>query len=166
MNLMVTADNNWAIGSKNRLLVRIPNDQKLFRQETEGRVVVYGRRALETLPQGLPLPGRTNIVLSSNPAFRVKDALTVHSLEALLEELKKYPSEEVYVAGGESVYRALLPYCSVVHATRIDHAYEADAYFPDLDKDPGWQITAEGDELTYFDLPYRFVKYERCPASL
>lgn len=54
-----------------------------------------------------------------------------------------------------------MPYCSVAHVTKIDHVYEADAYVPNLDEDEAWEITAESEEQTYFDLVYRFVKYER-----
>lgn len=161
MNLIVAVDRNWAIGCKNNLLVRIPADHKNFRRETTGKVVVLGRKTLETFPQGMPLPNRTNIILSTNPSYQVKGADVVHSKEELLEKLKEYPSEDVYVIGGESVYRMLLPYCDVAHVTKIDHAYEADAYFPNLDEADEWEITADSDEQTYFDLAYEFVKYER-----
>ncbi|MDE6319790.1 MAG: dihydrofolate reductase, partial [Lachnospiraceae bacterium] len=145
----------------NNLLVRIPADHKNFRQETTGKVVVLGRKTLETFPQGMPLPNRTNIILSTNPDYKVKDAVVVHSRAELDEELKKYPTEDVYIIGGESVYRMMLPDCDVVHVTKIDHDYEADAYFPDLDQDEAWEITTESEEQTYFDLPYYFVKYEK-----
>lgn len=161
MNLIVAVDENWAIGSKNELLVRIPADHKFFREETTGKVVVLGRKTLETFPNGLPLKNRTNIILSSDPNYQVKDAVTVHSLEELLEELLKYPKESVYVIGGESVYRQLLPYCDVAHVTKIHHAYEADAYFPNLDEMPEWEVTADSDEQVYFDITYHFLKYER-----
>lgn len=161
MNAIVAVDNNWAIGCKNKLLVRIPADHKNFRQETTGKVVVLGRKTLETFPQGMPLPNRTNIILSTNPDYRVKDAVVVHSKEELTEELTKYRSEDIYIIGGESVYRMMLPECDVVHVTKIDHTYEADAYFPDLDASGEWEITADSDEQTYFDLPYCFLKYER-----
>ena len=55
----------------------------------------------------------------------------------------------------------MLPYCDTAHITKIDYAYEADAYFPNLDRDPEWEITADSDEQTYFDLTYTFVRYER-----
>lgn len=161
MNLIVAVDNNWAIGNKNELLIRIPNDHKHFREETTGKVVVLGRKTLETFPQGLPLKNRTNIILSKDAAYKVKDAVVVHSVEELLEELKQYDEEDIYIIGGESVYRQLLPYCNVAHITKIDHAYEADSYFPNLDEDDEWEITADSDEQTYFDIAYRFLKYER-----
>ena len=91
MNLIVAVDNNWAIGSKNELLIRIPNDHKHFREETTGKVVVLGRKTLETFPQGMPLKNRINIILSKDPNYQVKDAIVVHSIEELLEELKKFP---------------------------------------------------------------------------
>ena len=92
----------------------------------------------------------------------LKDAHVVYGIdEELLEEIKKYPSEEVYCIGGDSVYKQLLPYCDTAHVTKIDFGYEADSYFPNLDEMPEWKITAESDEQTYFDLEYSFVKYER-----
>ena len=161
MNLIVAVDSNWAIGNKNQLLISIPNDMKHFREETTGKVVVLGRKTLATFPQGLPLKKRTNIILSKDKDFKVKDAVVVNSVDELLEELKNYPSEDVYIIGGESIYRQMLPYCDVAHVTKIDHAYEADTFFPNLDKDEDWEITADSDEQTYFDIPYQFVKYER-----
>lgn len=161
MNLIVAVDENWAIGNHNELLITIPADHKFFRQETSGKVVVLGRKTLETFPQGLPLKNRVNIIMSTNKAYKVKDAAVVHSLEELLEELKQYATEDVYVVGGESIYRQLIPYCDVAHVTKIDHAYAADAYFPNLDKMPEWEITADSEEQTYFDITYHFLKYER-----
>ena len=161
MNIIVAADKNWAIGKDNKLLVSIPADMKMFRQETTGKVVVMGRKTLESFPNGLPLKNRTNIVLTGNKDYKVKDAIIVHTIEELLEEIKQYPAEDVYVIGGESVYRALLPYCDKAYVTRIDHAYLADTYFPNLDEDPEWKMTKVSDEQTYFDLEYSFVKYER-----
>ncbi len=161
MNLIAAADKNWAIGYNNKLLVSIPADMKSFREMTTGNVVVMGRRTLESFPNGLPLKNRTNIVLTSDKNYRVKDAILVHTMEELQEELKKYDSDSIYVIGGESIYRQLLDQCDVAHITKIDYAYQADAYFPNLDENPDWEITAESDEQTYFDLEYYFYKYEK-----
>lgn len=161
MNLIVAVDNNWAIGNGNELLIRIPNDHKHFREETTGKVVVLGRKTLETFPQGLPLKNRTNIILSRDRNYKVKDAVVMHSIEELLEELKQYREEDIYIIGGESIYRQMLPYCRTAHVTKIDHEYQADTYFPNLDEDEEWEITADSEEQTYFDIPYQFLKYER-----
>lgn len=161
MNLIVAADKNWGIGKDNKLLVSIPSDMKFFRQETMGKVVVMGRKTLESFPNGLPLKNRTNVVLTSDKNYQVKDAVIVHSIDEVLEELKKYDDDEIYVIGGGKVYEELLPYCDVAHVTKIDFAFEADTHFPNLDEDPEWEIIAASDEQTYFDLEYTFVKYER-----
>ena len=161
MNIISAVDNNWAIGYQNELLVRIPNDHKHFRMETQGKVVVLGRKTLETFPQGLPLAERTNIILSRDTSYQVKNAAVVHSIPQLLEMLSGYASEDIYIIGGESIYRQMLPYCDVAHITKIDHSYAADRYFPNLDELPGWHITQDSEEQTYFDLEYRFLKYEK-----
>ena len=161
MNMIVAVDSNWAIGCKNQLLISIPADHKMFRKETLGKVVVLGRKTLETFPNGLPLSQRTNIILSNNKDYKVKDATVVHGIEELLEELKQYDSNDAYIIGGETVYRQMLPYVDTVHVTKIDREYEADAFFPNLDKMPDFKITAVSDEQVYFDTTYTFKKYER-----
>ena len=120
-----------------------------------------GRKTLESFPNGLPLKNRTNIVLTRDMNYEVKDAIVLHSLEELHEELKKYPSEDIYIIGGETIYRQLLDECDVAHITKVEFAYEADAYFPNLDELSEWKITADSEEQTYFDLEYYFYKYER-----
>ena len=161
MNMIVNVDKNRGIGLNNKLLVSIPADMKFFRETTTGNVVVMGRKTLESFPNGLPLKNRRNIVLSRDPGYKVKDAEVVHSREELMELLKDCDSSRVYVIGGESVYRMLLPDCDTVHVTKVDHAFEADTFFPNLDEMPEWKITADSEEQTYFDLEYTFLKYER-----
>ena len=164
MNLIVNVDSNWAIGYRGKLLVSIPEDMKFFRSETTGKVVVLGRKTLDTFPGGQPLKNRTNIILTRNPNYQVKGAIICHSVEEVLEELKKYNSEDVYIIGGDSIYKEFLPYCDVAHVTRTDHVYDADAWFPNLEEDPAWVLTGEREEKTYFDLEFRFCRYERREA--
>ena len=135
---------------------------KFFREKTMGHVVVMGRKTLESFPNGLPLKNRVNIVLAANRSYKVKDAIIVHTKEELLEELKKYDSNELYVIGGGSIYEMLIPYCDTAYITKIDHAYAADTYFPNLDQMDEWKMTEEGEEQTCFDLEFAFTKYERC----
>lgn len=161
MNLIAAVDNNWAIGKNNQLLVSIPADMKFFRTTTTGKVVVMGRKTLESFPNGQPLKNRINIVLTNDRTYRVKDAVVVYSMDELREELKKYDSEDIYVIGGESIYRQLVDECDVAHITKIDFAYDADAYFPNLDEKDEWEITADSEEQTYFNLIYHFLKYEK-----
>lgn len=161
MNMIVAVDRNWGIGQNNKLLVSIPADMKFFREMTTGKVVVMGRRTLESFPNGLPLANRTNVILTRNQDYHVKNGCVCHTVEETLEELKKYRDQDIFVIGGESVYRQFLPYCNAVHVTKIDHAYQADAFFPNLDEMEEWEITADSEEQTYFDLEYTFLKYEK-----
>ena len=161
MNLIANVDINWAIGKNNQLLVKIPADMKFFRETTTGKVVVMGRKTLESFPNGQPLKNRTNIVLTHDRNYRVADAIVVYSMDELHEELKKYPSEDIYIIGGESIYRQLVDECDVAHITMVDYAYDADAHFPNLDEKPEWRITQDSEEQTYFDLIYHFYKYEK-----
>lgn len=165
MNLIAAVDNNWAIGYKNKLLVSIPEDMKFFRQTTTGKVVVMGRKTLESFPNGLPLKNRVNIVLTRDKKYQAGTAIIVHDLEELHRELKKYDSKDIYVIGGEAVYQQLVDECDVAHITKIDYAYDADAFFPNLDEKEEWEITKDSEEQTYFDLEYVFLKYEKKKAK-
>ena len=158
---IVAADKKWGIGVNGDLLTPLPEDMKFFREKTMGHVVVMGRKTLESFPNGLPLKNRVNIVLTANRSYKVKDAVIVHTKEELLEELKKYDSNELYVIGGGSIYEMLIPYCDTAYITKIDHAYAADTYFPNLDQMDDWEMTEVSEEQTCFDLEYVFAKYER-----
>jgi len=161
MNLIAAVDENWGIGCQGKLLVQIPSDMKSFREMTAHKVVVMGRKTLESLPNGLPLAGRTNLILTSNPSYQVRNALVFHSVDEVLREVQHYSSEDVYIIGGESVYRQFLPFCDTAHITKIMEKYEADVFFPNLDKMEDWKITADSEEQTYFDIEYYFLKYEK-----
>lgn len=161
MKLIVAVDKNWAIGKNGKLLVSIPADMKFFRETTTGNVVVMGKNTLNSFPNGLPLKNRVNIVMTTNRSFDGKGADVVYSLEEVLEEVKKYDTDQVYVIGGAAVYEQLLEYCDTAYVTYIDYAYEADRYFPNLDKMEGWKLEEKSEEQTYFDVEYYFRKYVR-----
>lgn len=169
MNLIVNVNipTGWGIGASGQLLSHISADMKRFAALTTGQVVVYGRKTLETFPGGRPLKNRTNLILSTAPAFAVEGAQVVPSLDALREVCRIYPSEKIWVIGGESVYRALLPYCA--HAC-ITKSYEpltgADAFFPDLDALPDWRATDEGPMQEENGKQYQFVDYENTACML
>jgi len=163
MKLIAAVDENWGIGYQNKLLVSIPEDMKMFRNTTSGHVVVMGRKTLESFPGGKPLPNRTNVVLTTNPNYKIPgEGVVVNSMEQLFSLLKEYREEgrEIFVIGGESIYRAMLPYCDTAYITKIAFAYQADAYFPNLDQEKSWHMTAESEEQTYFDMEYFFTTYE------
>lgn len=159
MKAIAAVDLNWGIGYKGKLLQRIPEDMKYFKQMTLGKVVVMGRETLESLPGTEPLSGRTNIVLTASRHFSDDRFIVCRSLEQLFAEIKKYNSDDVFVIGGESVYSQLLPYCTEAYITRINKAYEADKYFPDLDKLEDWKCKSAGDINIYNGIEFRFCRY-------
>lgn len=161
MNLIVIADNNWAIGKGGQQLVTIPNDLKHFQDLTMGKTVVMGRKTFEALPGKRPLHGRVNVILSRNPEYRVNGAVTCHSMGETLEYLKKFDSEDICIIGGGELYRQFLPLCDRAEVTMIDYVYAGDTYFPNLDKLADWKMTGESDEQTYFDLCYTYRTYEK-----
>lgn len=161
MNLIVAVDKNWGIGYQNNLLVRIPADQRFFRETTTGKVVIMGRKTLESFPGGQPLKNRTNIVISKDKNYQVKGAIVVHSIEEALQKVEDIPTEDIYVIGGASIYEQMLPLCDTAHITKIDYAYQADTFFPNLDEMKEWQIVGESEEQTYYDLEYTFLCYKR-----
>ena len=161
MNLIVAVDRNWAIGYQNKLLVKIPADQRFFRGETIHKAVIMGRKTLESFPGGMPLKDRLNVVITSNPDYQVADAAIVSSIEKALELVKDYKTEDIYIIGGESIYRQMLRLCDTAHVTKIDYAYDADTYFPNLDEMEDWHITGKSEEQTFHDLVYTFCRYER-----
>ena len=158
-SLIACIGKNRELGKDGQLVFHIKEDMQFFREKTNGHKVVMGRKTWESLPS--KLKNRTNIVLTHNKNYDGKGAIVVHSMEALREELKKYNSEDIYVIGGEQIYKALVDDCDVAHITKINFAYDADAYFPNLDEKPEWQITADSEEQTYFDLEFFFYKYEK-----
>ena len=141
MNLIVAVDENWAIGYNNELLVSIPDDMKFFRETTTGKVVIMGRKTLESFPGGRPLKNRVNIVITKKEDYEVDGAVVVHSVEEAVKEASKY--------------------CNTAYVTYINQAYSADTFIPNLDKEVDWVLADESDENTYFDIEYFFRTYKR-----
>lgn len=161
MKLIVAVDKNWAIGNKGKLLVSIPEDMKFFRETTTGNVVVMGKNTLLSFPGARPLKNRENIVIALEKDFQAEGATVVYSIEEALEEIQKYDSDKVYVIGGGSIYKQMLPYCDTAYVTYMNYAYEADTFFPNLDEDSRWELAEESEEQTYFDIEYYFRTYRR-----
>ena len=121
-----------------------------------------GRKTLESFPNGLPLEGRENVVLTTKQDYAVKDAVIVHTLEELQEVIAPVDPDLVYCVGGGSVYELLLDKCDTALVTRLDKAMDADTFFPDLEKRKNWEMVEESEEQTFFDTIYRFQTWKRC----
>lgn len=159
MKAILSADLNWAIGCNGDLLQRIPDDIKYFREMTLGKVVIMGRKTYESLPSRAPLKDRINIVLTTNNCFQDDRFIVCCSLDELFETLKNYSPEDIFIIGGQAVYTQLLPYCTEVYVTKIDKAYKADKYFPNLDEHKDWKCELIGEANSHNDVEFRFCKY-------
>ena len=161
MNAIAAVSTAWGIGRDNDLLFHIPEDLRRFRALTSGCTVVMGRKTLDPLPGGRPLPNRRTIVLTRDPAFARSGAETARSIPELLSLTAGEDPERVWVCGGGEIYRLLLPYCRACYLTRIYAAPESDVFFPDLDRMPQWRLTRSEAVIGAGDPAYQFVLYER-----
>jgi len=154
MELIAAVTKDWGLGKDNELLVHISPDLKRFKELTTGHTVIMGRKTLQSMPKGKPLPNRRNLILSTS-LKEVEGAEVFHTVEDLLLAAP----EDSFVIGGGAVYEQLLPYCSVAHLTKVDTILPADTYFPNLDEDDGWVIESEEKQPDYEGLSYSFVTY-------
>ena len=161
MKLIAAAAADWGLGFRGKLLFSIPEDMKFFREKTTDHVVVMGRKTLESFPGGRPLKNRVNVVLTTDPEYQAEGAVIVHSIEEARKVLSRYEDASVYVIGGEKIYRQMLPYCDEAFITRIDAVREADAFLPNLDRDPEWYLAATGETKEHEGLIFRFCTYKR-----
>ncbi|MBQ9792171.1 MAG: dihydrofolate reductase [Clostridia bacterium] len=160
MNLIVAADKNWGIGAKNTLLYNFKQDMNFFKEMTMDKVVVMGRNTLESFPGGKPLKRRINVCLNAEEGFERENVIVVTSLDQLFEKLAFYESDNIFVIGGASIYKQLLPYCKYAYVTKIEDSKEAEVFFPNLDKEKGWVLAKTGDPLYEDNTVFYFCKYE------
>lgn len=160
MNAIVVVDKNWAIGRDGDLLVHLPGDLKYYKEKTTGNVTVIGRKTLESFPGGKPLPNRVNIVITRNPDYEAEGCIICRSKEEALEKIKEYDTERVFIAGGAEIYKQFMDDCDHFYVTKIDEAYEADRYFPNLDE-MGYEVTWESPVQEEKGITYRFLRYSK-----
>ena len=158
MNAIVAVDRNWGIGKDNDLLVHLPGDLKYYKEKTIGNIIIVGQRTLESFPGSKPLPGRTNIVLSDDPAFAPEGCVICRTKEEVLREAAKYEPDRVFICGGASIYRLFLEDCDAFYVTKIDEAFDADTFFPNLDE-LGYEVDWFSEDREEKGIRYRFERY-------
>lgn len=161
MNLIVAVDENWGIGRNNDLLASISGDMKYFKEKTTGKVVVMGRKTLESLPKKRGLPNRTNYVLTSNKDYAAERCIIVNSEEELFNELGKYEPNDIFIIGGGSIYRKFYEICDKCYVTKMHEDLDADTFMVNLDKDKRFKETWKSELHTENDIKYEFVLYEK-----
>lgn len=161
MNLIVAVDEEWGIGCGGQLLANIPGDMKYFKETTMDKVVVMGRKTLESLPNHRGLPKRINYVLTGNENFQADRCIVVHSDEELLRELAQYDEGQVFIIGGESIYRRFYEACSKLYITKMHAKLGADRFMVNLDEDPDFVVTWKSELQEENGIEYQFLIYER-----
>ena len=165
MILMFAVDENWGIGVGGGMLTEIKEDLKRFKRITDGNIVVMGRKTLEAIPGQKPLPGRINILVTrqeyfSQDGFYILNDLT--NLKKLLEEINPKNKKEVFITGGGSIARQLLPLCNKAYITKILKNFdEIDTYVPNLDALSNWNIVEESEVYIENNMKYKYVDYLR-----
>ncbi len=161
MDLIVAADKSWGIGKDNGLLASLPTDMKYFKEHTMGKVVVMGRKTLESLPGKKGLPKRTNIVLTTNPDYEAERCIIVNSEDELFEKLSEYDPEEVMLIGGGAMYNKYYKLCDKLYVTKMDAELGADTFIANFDEDPDFEIVSESEPVTENGVTFRFTVYEK-----
>ena len=161
ISAIVAVDNNWGIGYNGDLLEKIPEDMKYFKELTTNNVVIMGRKTWDSLPKK-PLPNRTNIVITSQKKGDENGAKFMTLEDAMRYAIVNRPTD-VFIIGGEQIYEKLLPICNRIYVTKIlKNHKDIDTYFPNLDKDPEWEIsTCTELRFSEEDIPYAFLTYDR-----
>lgn len=159
MNLIVAVSENWGIGKDNNLLFYLPSDLAYFKEKTINKVVIMGDKTYLSLPKH-PLPKRTTIVITLDKTFKDDNVTIVHSVDELLQTIKKYPEDDVFVCGGGTIYKLLLPYCKVAYITKVQKTAEADTFFPNLDEIKSWKLVQKGTPQEENNLTFSFDFYE------
>lgn len=163
---IVAVDNNWSIGIDGGLLTHLPKDLQRFKRITDGNFIIMGRKTLESLPGGKPLPNRFSIILTRDPNYKNEEVVVVHSIPQLLskiEALKKmFPALGFFICGGGQIYKQLLPYTQQILVTKINHEFEGtDTKFENLDKAKGWKVIESETEIEDNGYLTDYITYER-----
>lgn len=153
------AENN-IIGKDNKLIWNLPEDLKRFKKITTGHTIIMGRKTFESL--GRILPNRLHVVLTSDLNYTVEDknVKIIHSFQEMYNYINS--DEKCYVIGGRSLYSQAMPYAKKMYITKINHLFEGDVSFPEIDEDE-WKVTkceyGKKDEANPYD--YMYLTYER-----
>ncbi|WP_456421715.1 dihydrofolate reductase [Lutibacter sp.] len=155
--IAAVAENN-ALGKDNKLIWHLPADLKRFKKVTANHHIIMGRKTFESL--GKPLPNRTNIIVTRNTNFSAQDCIVVNSLQQALKAVEN--DESPFILGGAEIYKQAIKIADKLDITFVHHQFEADVFFPEIDKSIWKEIKREdfkADEKNKYD--YSFVTFER-----
>lgn len=156
ISLIVAMDEQGGIGQQNRLPWHLRADLQRFKKLSMGHHIIAGRKTFESI--GGPLPGRVMIVLTRQTGYQAPGCLLAQNLPQALQLARSRGEDEVFVIGGEELYRQVLPIANRLYLTRVHATVDADVFFPDLDL-LEWDLRQEAyfpaDEQNDFAHTYR-----------
>lgn len=160
MNMILSVSLDWGIGKDNDLLFHVREDMQFFRRTTMGKCVVMGRKTLESFPDAKPLPKRDNVVLTRSDDYAPEGVTVCHSVQEVLDYVKKYDTDDVFVIGGAQVYELFMPYCKRIYLTKFKASKPCDRYFENLDENKDFKcvMTVPREDN---GLEFEFTLYER-----
>ena len=155
VSIIAAVGKNNELGKNNDLIWHLPDDLKFFKETTLGKAVIMGRKTFESLPKALP--GRKNIVITTNKDFKAEGAFVVGSIDSALEMAD---TEEVFIIGGASIYKAFLKMADKIYLTEIEaNDDNADVYFPEFDKNCYVRTCLKENENN--SVKFKHILYER-----
>lgn len=160
MKLIAAVNNEWGIGKNNDLLYHIPEDMKFFRAKTKDNIIIIGRKTLESFPGGKPLKNRVNIVMTRDLNYKCEEAVVVHSVEEIADAAKKYAGKEIYLCGGEKIYKLLLPYCEEAFITKVYDSCECEKFMVNLDEKSDWYLSEKSNIFEDSGYKFSFCTYK------
>ncbi len=160
MKMIVAVSENWGIGKDNNLLFSIPEDMKFFRTTTANSVVIMGRKTLESFPGKKPLKNRINIVLTKDSGYET-EAIVCTSKDEVMKVLETTENKNVFVIGGESIYKLFEPECDTAYVTKVKALADADTFFINLDESADWVLSEQTEEKEDNGYKFSFCTYIR-----
>ena len=163
ISIIVAVAENNVIGKDNRLIWRMPEDMKFFKEKTEGHCVVTGRKNYESIPEKFrPLPLRTNIVVTRQENYTAPGSIVVGSIYEAVETAREINEKELFIIGGADIYKQCIDLADCIYITRIHNDFEGDAFFPNVNLN-NWKLTdrkvCKADDKNAHD--YTFETYIR-----
>lgn len=152
LTMIAAAGKNNELGKNNDLIWHISEDLKRFKRLTSGHAIIMGRKTFESMPKALP--NRTNIVLTKKKNYAPEGAYVVHSIKEALDLVQE--DAQPFIIGGGEIYRLFMNYCDRIELTRVHHEFDADVYFPEIDKNQ-WTIIAEEAVSSSENQPYTYT---------
>ncbi len=161
VSIIAALGKNRELGKDNKLLWRIPEDLKRFRELTMGHPVVMGRRTFCSIlaSLGKPLPGRTSIVITREVGWGKPGAVVVNCFEMALRRARALSDQEVFIGGGAQIYEEALPFTHRLYLTLIDEQKDGDVFFPEYERE--FTRTLFEKRGVHENVHYRFVTLER-----